>query len=615
MIAPIDWLKEFVDFETSPEELGDIFHNLGFEPEETNSTFVDLEITPNRGDVLCIYGLARDLSAHYNKNIDDYCDAIGTTGDNNDFVTFSPEARQATPRFSYFIASGGKIGESDELMQKRLKSIGINPKNNIIDLTNYLMHESGQPLHAFDLDKINNLNLDFAKDNERVNLLGTDNVNLSSKNLVAYSNTDIVDLVGVSGASNSAISNSTTRILLQAAIIDPRVIRISSKSSRVQTPASYRYERGVDYNLPLKALQKSAQYLEKWGFKIEKVIDIVNKKIEPTTLNYNEGLFAKVTSADIDMLKVKEILENLGYNVNDNNATVPSWRQYSIKLPIDLVQDVLRITGYSNIKSSTLNDTVNIDHNNVTEGIRSTLQKMGLTETINYSFISDEEAKAEGLDTKNLLEIKNPLSKLHRYLRPSLKQKLISAVSANPWYSQICFFEIGNVFEKGKETTHIGIISTDKNFDFEKYFGSSKYELISPDSGLGKFYKLKRPCYLMESHIDEIRIGDAKGLIELSTNKYRQISKYPPVVYDVAILVDENINPDDVANNILKKFPDTLLVEPFDEYTNPKFGGKKSIALRITYQNLNHTLSAQESEALHQEVVDYIKSQYGATVR
>lgn len=615
MLLPIDWLKEFVQTDKSPEEIGDIFHNIGFSLDGISRNILDLEITPNRGDAVSVYGLARELKAKMGNKIDKYYDSIEADKKTSDYVTFSDRAKGVVPRYAYIIARDGKIGESDNTIKNRLKEIEINPKNNLVDLTNYLMHESGQPLHVFDLDKISNLKIDFASEEEKATLLGDIDITLTEENLVAYCDNKIVDLVGISGCRNSAVSENTKNILVQAAIFDPPTIRRSSKSVHVSTPASYRYERGTDCNMPLQVLNKFADYLKKWGYKVTESVDINNSKYSPKEININYDLIDNISGIHVGKKDVNTILENLGFAINNGKVIVPSWREGDIKLEIDLVEEVIKIIGYDKITpvAIDINDTKG-DSTELFENYYSYFADLGFTETLNYSFISPSEAKALNYPVENLVEVSQPLSRNNQYLRPSLKAKLAKTISSNPWYSQVDVFEIGHVFTNTEEKINIGFASTSKNNRFQKYFKPEEIETILPDSDFGQFLKLKRKCYYAETEISNIKIPKILKA-KLTDKEYKPISKFPPVVRDIVFLINRNVDITDVAMDIQDSNGAILLCEPFDEFYKAEFNNKKSVGLRITYQAMDHTLDAQEAENIHSKTVDYIKEKYGSTIR
>lgn len=615
MLLPIDWLKEFAQTDKSPEEIGDIFHNIGFSLDGISRNILDLEITPNRGDAVSVYGLARELKAKMGNKIDKYYDPIEADKKTSDFVTFTDRSKGVVPRYSYIVAHGGEIEESDNTIKDRLKEIGINPKNNLVDLTNYLMHESGQPLHVFDIDKISNLKIDLASRGEKATLLGGIDITLTDENIVAYCDDKIVDLVGISGCENSAVSANTKNILVQAAIFDPPVVRRSSKLVNVSTPASYRYERGVDNNMPLQVLNKFAKYLKKWGYEITESVDIKNTEYSPKEITINYDLVDNISGIRVDKKDVNIILENLGFVINAGKVTVPSWRERDIKLEIDLVEEVIKIIGYDKITPVAIDiDGTKGDDNELFENHFSYLANLGLTETINYSFISLAEVEALNYPIGDLIEILQPLSSNNQYLRPSLKAKLAKTVTTNPWYSQVDVFEVGHVFTKNEEKINIGFVSTSKNNRFQKLFKPEEIETILPNSDFGQFLKLKRKCYYAETEISNIRIPKELK-VNFTDTKYKPISKFPPVVRDIVFLVGKNTDVTDVARNVKSSNSAILICEPFDEFYKEEFIDKKSVGLRITYQSMDHTLDTQEADNIHNITINHIKDKYGSTIR
>lgn len=617
MLLPINWLKDFVSLDKSANEIGDVFHNIGFTLDGIDDDILDLEITPNRGDAVSVYGLAREISAKAGQEVKPYNKPAIITSKSSSIIEFgSDQAKSAAPRFAYAIIKGISIGPSPKEIQERLKSIGISPKNNIVDLTNYLMHEYGQPLHAFDLKKIDKLKLDFASSGQTAGLLNDINIDLTDKNLVAYSNNEIVDLVGISGCANSSINEQTTDILLQAAIFDPAVVRASSKAVNVQTPASYRYERGVDIESPLPAIARAIEHLTKWGGKVGEIVDIINTPISKHTIDFDFDLTKKISGIEVSRETAETILHNLGFTIDGNTVSVPTWRAHDVVRPIDITEEILRIYGYEHIRPQPLSKIDAPSQDDVIwQSIRAQLQDVGFTEAESTSFIGKKEALALNYNLEDLVEITNPLSVLNRYMRPSLQAKLVQAASNNPWYDQFTIFEIGHVFKKGSEAVRIAALAISKNNKLQDIFDEDKIIKVSPDSAISQLQKMKKSFYYAEDDIDNIKIKPTNLKIELSSSRFEQISKFPPSIRDVAFLVDRQENIFDIAEAIKKVDGSILLVEPFDEYESDKFDGQKSIALRITYQNLDHTLASDEVDKLHGKVTQFIKDNYGATIR
>lgn len=619
MILPINWLKDYCKTEKKYSEIADIFHSIGFTPDKTTKEYIDLEITPNRGDAVSVYGLSREINAFLNKPFTDYSKPSHFTKKKNSIISFDNEkAKESVPTYAYLVIEGPLPKKSPTYIAQRLKQININPKNNIVDLTNYLMHEYGQPLHAFDLEKINKLEIGFGKKGEKAVLLGDTEVSIAEENLIARSNNTIVDLVGISGCTNSAVCASTTKILMQAAIFTPSVIRKSAKVAGLQTPASYRYERGVDPNAPTYALEKAARILEGWGYNIVEKNIVVNCKNKEKTIPFDYALIPNLTGIKVDEKTSRSILTRLGFKVVKNKIIVPSWRTYDIQSPVDLVEEVIRIYGYHNIKPQALpsnpKQPQKSNQHNVNELITA-LAGMGLTEVKSTSFISKKEASIFGFDEKSLIEIEKPLSAEYVYMRPSLAPKMFEALSKNPWYDKFTIFEIGNIFKNGQEAVNIALATTNKNHCLEELLPLCDIVKISPEAKIAQLYKIKRPFFYAEAPIEKIAPALLANKIPTTHNKYKTISKFPPVVRDISFLVKDSTSIEVVSRDIATTEDAILIVEPLDEFESPKFEGKKSITLRITYQKINETLTTQHAETLHNRVREYLIKKYQASIR
>ena len=612
MLLPVDWLKEFVKTDLTDDEISELFYSLGFSIEDVSGGVLNLEITPNRGDAVSVFGLARELCAKLNISTSEYSPPINNASPKSDFVHISSGARENILRYSYIVASGGKICDSDDLIRKRLKEIGLNPKNNIIDLTNYLMHESGQPLHAFDLENIDSFNIEMAKAKDKVDLLGNVKTKLTNECLIAKFGNDIIDLMGISGAQKSSITTQSKRILIQAAVFKPDAIRASSKANKVTTPASYRYERGVDYAMTLPVLEKFSQYLKKWGYQIEEVVDLQIQKHQNNIIDFNADLTNKISGLNIDRQHAIEALQRLGFDIRGDKVTVPSWRTYDILHPEDLVEEILRMIGYENIIPQKLASAPEPPANDLLRNsIRMTLYYRGYIETYSYSFLNNDEINVIAKDAGNVVEVANPLSNNNRYLRPSLLPKLLQAISINQWNDKITLYEIGRVFSQKNESEHVGIISFAKINDIPAGCNMQK---IHPESDLARLYKLKKTCYYAEIELDKWPVGQ-NVQIPINKNQYKPISKYPPAVRDISIIVDDSTDPFEISQYLLSSQSQLLIAEPFDEFKDPKFSGRKSIAIRLVAQNINRSLNDNEVNKLISEILKNLKSHYNAEIR
>ena len=612
MILPIEWLKELVEVEESSEELAEIFLKLGFPADEINAKYLDLEITPNRGDCLSVLGLSREYAAYRGIKLKKEFVELKPTSRKSTLVKISPPAQQTIWRYSYFIAEGEPIGESDRTIKERLKLIGLNSKNTIVDLTNYLMHETGQPLHAFDLDKVKEIRIDYARYGNTIKLLNNQTIKLTKQNLVIYDGDDLIDLFGICGGEQLAVEDRTKRILIQAAAIEPSAIRRSSKSSGVVTPASYRYERYVDYNIPLRALGEVTRRLRDVGWHVSEVVDVTIKLPAKQTQTLTSGDYHRITGLDSDDNKITGKLTGLGFaHAGESKYQVPSWRQFDVQNKEALAEEVLRIEGFDRIHEEPLPPAKKQDESRAYHlDTRAALAQEGYTENYSYSFISAREAKAAGYNKDELVEIANPLSSHYQYLRPSLKIGLAKAALANPWINDFTMYEFGNVFSQKHEVEKLGMIST--RADDIKFGAVDK---ITPKSDLGRFFRVKRALYFCEIDADNYK-GSADAIAYVSDTAYHTISKFPPVVSDIAFVVAETCNEEEIIAVVKNGNRHILIAEIFDVYRSGKIGaGLKSIALRLVYQDTEKTLTAEVAAKYHRQTVQLLKNQYHAQIR
>jgi len=601
-----------VEVKESPDELAEIFLTLGFPADKMNDKYLDLEITPNRGDCLSVLGLAREYAAYHGIKLKKDFAELKPTLRKSDFIDIRRPAQKDIWRYSYLIAEGGPTGESDGTIKERLKLIGLNSKNTIIDLTNYLMHETGQPLHAFDLDKIKGISINYARQGDTIKLLNNQTTKLTEENLVAYDGETPIDLFGICGGGKPAVDKDTKRILVQAAAIVPSAIRRSSKASGVVTPASYLYERYVDYDLTLRALGEAAKRLRAGGWQIGEVVDITHELPAPKSLELMPGDYRRITGLVTNEENIAAKLAGLGFaSAGGSSYTVPSWRAEDVKTTESIAEEVLRLDGFNTIKEEPLSSAKKEPrYEDYRLGARAALAKDGFAEQYSYSFISDREALAGGYKKEDLVEIANPLSLNFQYLRPSLLIGLIKAALANPWINDFKMFEIGNVFLKNIETEKLGMISTRAN---DIKFGD--VVKITPGSDLGRFFRVKRSLYFCEMDAGSYK-GSADTGAYINDAVYQTISKFPPVVSDISFVVAENCNEEEIIAAAKNDNRHILIAEIFDVYRSRKIGpGQKSIAMRLIFEDTKKTLTAEDAEEYRRQTIELIKKNYHAQVR
>lgn len=589
MKLPFTWLAEFVDINKNINSVAEDFYNLGFGVESIINDVLDLEITPNRGDALSILGLAREYCALNNLSLKYNINDIPNTKKIGSF-----NVNISTNKISNYycaVIENLKINKSPDWMIDRLNHIGIKSINPIVDITNYVMYELGHPMHAFDLSKINNeIIIKESKKNDKVKLLNGKRYILDKGCLVAYDNKNIIDLVGIQGAENSAISYKTNKILLQVLIPDKLCIRKTSKDLKLVTDASYRFERGIDPKITQSAFSRALNLIrEICQGKVTQII-VKNDKYHIKKIKLDFNLIKKLVGIEINQKTAIEILDRLGFKYHKNYFIIPSWRQGDINYQEDLVEEILRIWGYNKIpkltlptgKSSPLPTDIIWQKRNRLSDI---LINYGFNEIMTYSFISKNNAILNNL---NLLEVKNPLSLENQFLRNSLIPLLIDAAEKNTWSQDIKLFEIGTIFLDKSEQTNVAIISTKKNNDIG---------LNQQVTQTGINNKLRRKYYILETSVELLlsNIKNVEPKYKPMIRPFRDISKFSPVERDLSIIVNKNILINDIVTTIYQFSSNILNVSLFDEYININLGNtNKGLAFHIIFDNMKKPLSNNE---------------------
>ena len=623
------WLKEFVEINKTPEQLGDDLSLFGHELESIgkmgDDTVLDLEITPNRGDCLSILGIAREISAMYNTKLKYSTSqltsiAVANIDKKIEVKIAKPEI---CPRFTARIIDNIKINKSPKWMQKRLATYGFRTINNIVDVTNYVMVATGQPLHAFDYDKIKNglMNIRLSKENEEVITLDGQNRVLPKGAIIIEDNENIYDLAGIMGGLKSEVDEKTETIVLQGAIFDPILIRKTSKYLNHITDASYRYERGVDFDGTVIGVDMAAALIKEIcpEAKTGELID--NKAREPVnnTIILDMNKVNKLLGTDIDESRARDYLTRLGFRVNDKAVIAPSYRAYDIKIWQDLAEEIARMYGYNHIKKYQITNIksqkVNLEFQK-REYIKDYLTDFNFTEIYSYSFTEKEKNGALGNNLDDMVEIANPLSPETQFLRPTLLPSMLSTIAKNPWSPDINIFEIEKTFTVNAELWQLGLATTDKNESHLKMrleFLGIKKKIENVPQNILDLYKIRRPVKYAIVDIDEIKDLKGEYKTQLSLNKYQPFSKFPPTVRDLAFIVKSDLNSDEVKKYIKTLSKNILLVEQFDEFLLQE--NSKNIAFHIWLQDLEKPIDIESVESIIKSIIEKVTEKFPAELR
>lgn len=631
------WLKDFVKINLSDEELAEKL-SLTVLPVESHQkigaeTVFDVEVSPNRSDCLSHFGIAREIAAITQEELKTSSFKIEDGTENN--FTVEVADQNLCPQYYGRMIRGVKIGPSSEPLAKRLAAINQKSVNNLVDITNYILFDLGQPLHAFDLKKISGgkIVVRLAKGEEITTLDGVKR-QLDDKMLAIGDAEKPVALAGIMGGKNSEVDDGTTDIILEAAEFEPKNIRQTAKRLGLTTESSYRFERGIDSGRIKQALDKATQMiLDYCGGKVVQTI-CVGKKPQEVRVPYEAKKITDLLGVDLAKTAMDNILKSLGCVISGQTVVAPTWRK-DLNIWQDLAEEIGRLAGLEKIKTLSLpaKEAPAKSEYYYLEYLKDILVNIGFDELENYIFLSENDLEIARLEKKNLLEVANPIQQENKYLRNSLIAELLKGIAKNTAFSSVAVFEIGRVFGD-KESIHLALAASGKNAKqlIEQAVGKLTADLkISPDKLMIKElsredlsrYKIKKPMvYFSEIELDEVlsqlKFADEDLALKISPQKvaYRPVSRFPAVGRDLAFVTDTDISNDDIRQTILEVSDKVLIVELFDEFTSDKLGaGKKSIAFHLYLQDLAKALTDAEADAIIQNVIKQVTSRYGGQLR
>ncbi len=635
-----------------------------------NDAVFDIEVTPNRGDELCHYGVAREVAAVTGSDLRPKKEIKGAIPDNDNsgLGVIIEDAKDCLQYHALKIA-GVQIGESPEWLKQRLVKCGLRPINNVVDATNYIMLDLGQPLHAFDAAKIagQEIIVRLAGEGEKIKTLDNIERNPDTSMLLITDKEKPLAIAGVMGGVGSEVTSGTKDIVLEAAEFDRRSIRRTAKVLSAGTDASYRFERGIDSDSVKLALEKAAEMiLEIAGGSIASGIVSAGRHEEPTSIKIEYDKINSLLGLDLSYDQIDSILKSLGFNIvqekqepsgngsrfgvsnNVSSSLVPAWR-HDVSIWQDLAEEVGRIYGFSRIPQNEVSKTAVPKKSDYykKEYIKDLLVNDGFSEVYTYPFLSEADLAGifgnDGSDRRrgtipdlaaDLLEVANPINIENKYMRKSLLPGLLMAAAKNPSFDPVAIFEIGNVFTKETEITYLGLAVSGKKA--KKIIGSAVSSLseLAPsltDKLIVKElmrnelagYKIRKPiAYILEIEVNEIiqsmNISESELNLKVKETKspYRPISKYPSITRDVAFIVDEKTDVAEICHTMYEVSGLINRIELFDEFVSEKFGaGKKNIAYHLDLQHLERTLTDKEADEIVGRVVNVLKTKFGVIPR
>ena len=635
---------------------------------------IDFEITSNRPDCLSIEGLGRETAVSLNKefknprkNIDEQ-----KVEDKKEIegLTVEITAPDLCYRYIARIVKNVKIGPSPEWMKRRLKACGIRSINNIVDITNYVMLEMGQPMHAFDINSIEGKHITVrrAKNGEKITTLDEQERILDENDLVISDKNKAVAIAGVMGGLNSEIENDTQTVVFESAVFYGGSVRKTAKKVGLRTEASSRFEKGLSAENALRAINRAVELVEQIGAGevIEGKIDVYPTKQKINKIPLEVEKINNLLGIQLSKQEMIDILEKLEIKVENDMAIAPYFRM-DLEFVADIAEEILRFYGYDKLETTLANAETTIGTRNKEQKIQKKITEIlvnsGLSEIYTYGFVSQkdlEQSKIKESLIENAITIQNPLSEEYKLMRPTTVPSMMQmlANNANKKNQNVKLFDISrnykninNEIENGEVPLQeniltIGMYGDDTDFytlkglvenilesisvskyDIEKETQNTSYHPgrcanikvgIDTIATIGEVhpevlanYDIEKRAYLAEINITK--------LVKYSreTRKYVEVPQFPAVERDIAMLVDEKIEVGQIEKIITKKGKKLLeSIKLFDIYRNEKLGeNKKSVAYSLIFRDKNKTLSDEEINKAMESIIEELQKTIGAELR
>lgn len=688
------WLKELIDFDFSPQELAERLTNAGLAVDSVESSGNDyvlvFDLTSNRPDCLSHLGIAREIRALTGNHLKTLVESERYPRAESDLVKI--EAPELCHRFTARIIKGVRVKRSPDWLIRKLESVGERPINNIADITNYVMHELGQPMHAFDLNRLaeRRLVVRRAKKGEKIKTLDGVERSLDETMLTICDAHSPVAIAGIMGGEYSGISDETTEVLLEVAYFSKDSIRQTSRKLKLSTEASYRFERGVDIENLSYASNRATQLIcEIAGGEEVDFVDIYPTKRPEVVVSIRPEKVEALTGVDVGRDEICRILRLLGFTLKGEfsqedgsqywiSFVVPSWR-HDISIEEDLVEEVIRIVGYDEIKED-LPASFGAGEYQPNEirkrNLRKTLTDLGFTEAVCYSFIDTShddqfEIASDFIDDslkEKFITLKDSIIEGAVRMRPTLLPGLLDSIRRNFNYGQrnVRLFEIGRVFAASSDEDKVfpierellaiaitgGYMLQDRALpvrELNLYDAKGALEAAFDVLNVPKLdFKPEsarhlRPGQSAAIYFGDRRLGfvgklsdsiaekykfrqpifvaevDLEAILTLEQRKffYRGLPLFPSITLDVALLVNRNISFAEVKRAIEEKnFKFLSRVEFVEVYEGKEIpSDQRSITIRLEYRSDERTLKEEEVEEVNSQIVDFLRESFGVKKR
>ncbi len=620
ILLPDSWLRDYIKTDATPKDIAKALSLHAFSVEKMETTkdgdvIYEIETTPNRGDALSVVGIARELRAILPRS------GFSVAWQPKTFPVFSPGIQDSlevviankalVPRFSAVVLENIKIVPSSELIQSRLQKVGIRPINAVVDMTNYLMIELGQPMHVFDYDKIEGAKMIVRESKEGEVLTTLDGVERKLPEgviVIEDGSGRLIDLCGIMGAENSDVDETTQKVLFFVQVYDPVKIRKASMTLGHRTDAALRFEKGIDFEGVIPGLYAGVQMLQESLGVVPSsaLIDIVNIPYTTDTVELDYAKISAVAGVDIPKEIVDRTLVDLGFELEDATVKVPSWRKGDIALIEDIAEEVIRIYGYYNIPDNIPTGEIpNVCEDKTfywEDRTKDYLKYMGFYEVYTTSATSKE------LAGNNAIELSNPLSEDFRFLRTTLTSQLIDVVERNRGLREhLKVFELAVVYLPTKsglpdQPLHLAVAAAGEDYLKFKGFIEGLFE----DFGIKDYPPFsvevtKTNVVYAELNFDELVIKASK------VKSYTPITGFNAIKEDLTLVLPQGVPYPLIEEVICAVDPRVVNVLYKDFYEN-------KLTVSLEFLDTSRQITSEDTKGIRGEIVRVLGERFGITL-
>ncbi len=645
-------IKKLLPKAPSSKRIMDEMNLHAFEVEDVKGDAIEIKLPANRySDASSHIGIAREVGAIFGLSFKSPVKSLINIPSGKKLVQVEVKDKQACPRYMARYFEINKFPATPDWMKKSLKSCGVQSINGVVDLMNYVMLEVGQPLHAFDADKLDGkIIVRKAKSGERMTTLDDREFELSSNDLLICDESRALAIAGIKGGKHAGVLKNTKRIVVEAASFDYVGIFKTSRSLKLVTDASARFAHNLSPELAGLAMDRVTELLVKAGAKLKDSAEVYPSKVKESTIYFDLKKFEKLTGESIEMAKVKKYFDALGFNFDGKKVRVPAWRTDVSEFE-DLAEELSRMVGFGGMKSIapliSVKPTMEDEIFSFSSKFRHLISRMGFDEVLTSSFVGDDAENISrrsffGSDARNV-EVLNAISEDKKYMRKGLTSLLAPVLEQNSrFFDDAKIFEIGKVFawqgKEAKEKLILGVaVGGKKRKDSAllvkgaideslRSVGITDYVFEEEDGHLivrvgGRVIGFLRDFESFgkaKGWILSVGELDLSALIPMASEEfaYKPIPKYPAVMRDISIVVDSAVRIGDILEEISlaneKLISDVDLV---DEYWDEKFGSKQSLTFRVVFQSDDHTLTDNEVNIEMENIVSILREKYQIEIR